>query len=221
MTKWMAIVVVPALCALAVGCSSSSHAGEKIIRNNSVAQKFAAFAKQGWTVVGGGIEKNKKPKPIPGTNGMIYSQNPHNAGKNNPLNNAVWTTNFQVDGKKAHGGPGFNMVKADDNVGGLNVVGPKGTALKAANNQGNGMLNVSGPKGSRAKISTPKTGKGGIELMGPNGTGSATISTNNGQLGKGAINVLGPDGKVHTMNQDLGGLGSGSGNLLRPLQSPK
>jgi hypothetical protein len=206
----MAIVVLVGVCAGGAGCSSSSQArvgsGADALkrRHRSVAEKLADFAKQGWTVTSKELDKKNHAKAIAGTNGMILNQNPYTSNKANPLNNAVWSTNFKVNGQ-AEKMSGITVVKTG--AGGVNVVN--------GNGGGNG-VNMTGPAGMSAKGHVPGKGKGGLEVKGPAGMGSASLGTNNGSPTMGTVNVMGPDGKVHTVRRDLG---QDADRLLGPVLS--
>jgi hypothetical protein len=210
----MAIVVLATLCALSAGCTGSFPArvapGENAIkyRHRSVAEKFADFAKQGWTVTSKELDA-KHPKAIAGTNGMILQQNPYASKKSNPLNNAVWSTNFRVDDPKAQKMQGVNIVRGGG--GGVNMVNGNGSR-----HEGDQGVNVVGPAGGSAKGNIPQNGRGGVEVNGPAGTGSANLGTNNGLPTVGTVNVMGPDGKVHTVRRDLG---QDANNLMAPVLS--
>jgi hypothetical protein len=205
----MAIVVLVSLCAWCVGCAGTYPArvgnGPQSMKHRSVAEKFAEFAKQGWTVTSKELDA-KKPKALAGSNGVFLDKNPYANKKMNPLNNAVWSTNFQVDDRKAERMNGLNIVSGDshkavnmvksDGRGALNVVNPNGTGKQA--------VNVVGPAGMGANGNLVQKGKGGLEVRGPAGTGSANVQTNNGLPTQGTVNVMGPDGTVHTVRRDLG-----------------
>jgi hypothetical protein len=215
----MAIVVVTGLCALSVGCGSSNMAqvapGSQVVdyKHRSVAEKFADFAKQGWTVSSKELDA-KRAKAIPGTNGMILSQNPYANKKANPLNNAVWSTNFRTDDPRAKKMEGVNVVRNNDRAG-VNMVDGKGRRL-----EGNQAVNVAGPAGTTASGNVPQRGPGGVNVNGPKGTGSANVQTNNGLPTTATVNVMGSDGKVHSVRRDLGqDVGQEVDKLVPPVLS--
>jgi hypothetical protein len=178
------------------------------MKPQSVAQKFAAFAKQGWTVASKELDKKKKPQPVPGSGGVIWTDNPYNT-RHSPLNNSVWSTNFKVDGEKSGSIPGVNVVQRDQS-GAVNIRGAKGTSAKAKG----GGFNVPGPKGTGLSVNPPKNGTAGVNLNAGK-VGSASLSAHNGASRPGGtVNVMGPDGKVHTVSRDFG---EGPGKFLGPV----
>jgi len=160
-----------AVCVATVGCGGGTT---KVVQDRSVAQKFAAFNKSGWSVSGGGVNNNPN---VPVVYRRVFKPNVAPNAAVNPLGNAVWSTNFHVDA------PNGAHVAAGGANKGVNVVGPKGSGVTASASNAKG-INATGPQGSGLSVAPVNSG-GGMSVNGPGGTGASV----NG-AGKASTNIF-------------------------------